>query len=98
MPEPADYKDDQSVPYLLQIPAAAPAQRDVHVIPEPGGKRNMPASPELGDVSREIREGEVLFEIKPEEPRGSYRYVGIAGKISVDLKSEEERAYQQRAP
>ena len=97
MPEAAHKEDDEGVADARQEGAAAPSQRDVEVIAEPGGEGDVPPSPELCDVAREVGVGEVAHQVDAEEAGGTDGDVGVAGEVAVDLKGEEERPQHQRA-
>ena len=59
VPEPGDRPDDGDVQGVACARAAGAPERDVHVIAEEGGKRDVPAPPELGDRARDVRVVEV---------------------------------------
>ena len=48
----------------------------------------MPTAPEFSYITREV--GELKIRRKPytEKSRGSYRYVGVAGEVAVNLERE----------
>ena len=96
MPQTADQEDHEGVPDDLRLGAPASAQRDIHVIPEPGGQGYMPATPELGDIPAEIREAEVPHRLESEQLSNADGHVRVTREIAIDLESEENGRQQQR--
>lgn len=91
MPKAGKKEDDKSVADDFPFPDARAAKRNIDIIAEPRCERNMPTTPELGYVTREIGIVEVAHEFDAEEFSGSDSYVRISGEIAVDLKGEEDR-------
>ena len=89
MPQSRQRPDDEQV--QIYMPAVA-AQRNVDVIAKEGAERDMPSAPELRDRARDIRQSEVLRVFEPENAAKADRHVGVAGKIEVDLKREQDHA------
>ncbi len=48
----------------------------------------MPPAPELGNISREVGECEILHEIESKEAGASNGNVRVAGEVTVDLEGE----------
>ena len=67
MPEAAQEENHKSIAYNFRFRASAAAQRDVHIIPEPGRQRDMPSTPEFRDVTTEVRHIEVLHRLETEK-------------------------------
>ena len=95
MPETAEEEDNKRVANNLCLGAAATAEWDIHIIPEPSGQRNVPTSPKLRDVAAEIRDIEVPHQLDSKEFGCSDGDVGITREITVDLESEEDGGKQQ---
>ena len=76
---------------------AVPAQRQVQVVPEPAGERDVPAPPELGDRPRDVRVVEVLQEVEAEHPCQADGHVRVAGEVEVDLQACSRRCPARRA-
>ncbi len=91
MPESAHDENDERIADLHADAAAAAAQGDVEVVAEPGGQRDVPAPPELGDVAGEVGVGEIAHQVEAEQPGGADGDVGVAGEVAVDLEGEEAR-------
>ena len=65
---------------------AVPAERDIHIFAEPGGKRDVPSAPKVLHGFRNVRIIEVFLERKAEGLPEADGHVRIAGKIKVNLK------------
>ena len=80
-------------------PLPVASQRNVKILPEPGGEGDMPAPPELADRGRQIRIIEVLFVGKAEHPAQADGHVGVPGKIIVNLEAVQNHGqpYRNRA-
>lgn len=89
MPEAAhqEHHEDVVVPTPLHHPVAS--ERDVEVIPEPGGEGDVPAAPKLLDGFREIGSAEVLHQVKAHHPSRPDGHVRVAREVAVDLEGEE---------
>src|SRR5450631_1089454 len=68
-----------------QSPATIPTERDVQVVTQPRGKRDVPAPPKIYDVVRLIGRGKVRREAHPQERRGTDGNVRVAREIRVNL-------------
>lgn len=67
-----------SVAYAVGYGGAAATQRDIDVIAEPCGERDMPTPPKLRYVATEIGYIEVAHQSDTEQLSRAYGYVGIA--------------------
>ena len=56
VPKSGHEEDDKDVSDGLGLGYARATERDVEVVAEPSGEGNVPPSPELSDVAREVRE------------------------------------------
>ena len=95
MPQTTHQKDDKGIADDFGFGSAAASQGNVDIVTKPGGERNMPATPELGYVTAEIGHVEVAHQLNAEQFGATYGYIGIAGKIAVYLKGEENGCQQQ---
>lgn len=73
---------------------AVAAERDVQVIAQPGGERNVPAAPEIAHVLCLVRRVEVLREVEAHQQRHARGHVGIPRKIAVYLQRIGEDGQQ----
>ena len=97
VPQSAHQEDDERVTDNLRLRAAAAAQRNIHVIPEPGGQGNVPTPPEFGDIPAEIRDVEVPHQLDTEQLGCADGNIRIAGEVPVDLEGKKDGGQQQRA-
>lgn len=95
MPQATHQKYDKGIADDFGFGGAATSQGNVDIVTKPGGERNMPATPELGYVTAEIRHIEVAHQLNAKQFGTTYRYIGIAGKITIYLKGEENGSQQQ---
>ena len=71
------------------IPVAS--KRDVQIVPEPAGKRHVPAAPELLGVHSLVWRVEVLGQVEAHEHGYAGCYVRVAGEIGIDLQGIAEK-------
>lgn len=95
MPEATDKKDDKRVAHHLGFAYTAAAQRDVDIVAEPGGERDVPAAPELGNVAAEIGYLEVTHQVDAEEFGAADGNVAIAREVTVNLDREKNSSHSQ---
>ena len=67
------------------------AQRNVHIFPEEGAQRDVPAPPELADAAGNEGRVEILQEAEAQHAAQADGHVGIAGKIEIQLQEEQCR-------
>ena len=95
VPKSAESEDDERVAHRLPLAVAAAAEGDIDVVHKPRVERDVPATPELGDVTGEVGDVEVAHETHAEEFRRTDGDVGVAREVTVDLKREEQGADNQ---
>ncbi len=88
VPESADQEGKNQVQAMAEGSFAAASQRNIHIIPEPGGKGNMPAAPEFTDAAGKVGAFEVLLQINSEELGTADGNIRISGEITIDLDRE----------
>ena len=87
VPQAADHHGDHEIQIGEDLPAGAQAgQREIEIIAQPVGERNVPATPKVGNVLGGVRAIEVARERDAEQQRGADRDVGVAGEIVVKLE------------
>ena len=96
VPQAGDQERDQQVQPPPALPLAIAAERDVQVVAEPGGQRNVPATPEVADARRKIRRIEVLHQVEAEDLCRADRDHRVAAEVAVDLQRKRQRRQQQR--
>ena len=85
VPEAAQEHHDEEVDVSAHRAAAVAAEGEVEVLAQPGAERDVPAPPELGQVTGEIRMVEVQRELVTEQAGQPHRDEGVAGEIGVNL-------------
>ena len=95
VPKARQKKDDKSVADDFPFPDARAAKRNIDIIAKPSGEGNVPTTPELGYVTREIRVVEVAHQFDAKEFGGTDGYVRIAGEVSVNLERKENSGQQK---
>jgi len=88
MPETGDQEYDEDVADGFCGGHPTASQRDVDVIPKPGGEGDVPSAPELGDIPAEVGSPEVGHELEAEELGRTDCDIRVAGEVSVDLEGE----------
>ena len=71
---------------------AVATERDVEVVAQPGGKGDVPATPEVGETNRRVGEAEVVRHRKTQTQRRPDRRGRVAGEVAKDLSAEGERS------
>jgi hypothetical protein len=92
MPEAAEQHRQHQVAPGEPFRTAISTERDVEIVPQPGAERNVPASPEIGNVRREVGKIEVDRELVAQQARARYGHVGVSAEIAVDLHRVKEHA------
>ena len=86
VPKSGQQPDDCQIPDVLPTPAPAAPQRDIEVVPKPGGQRDVPSPPKIRQGCGDIRVVEVFGEMKAEHVTQPDCHIGICGEIIVDLQ------------
>ena len=95
MPETADQEYDHLVDIFPELSSSAAPERDIKIILEPGGQRNMPVSPESAYRGREVRGIEVFHQIDPDYLCGTHGDGRVSRKVAVDLERKQHSSYNQ---
>ena len=86
MPEAGEGPDDQKIQIHPARSLAVAAERNIDILPEPGGKGDMPPLPEFTDGTRGVGIIEIFLEGEAEHAAETDGHIGVAGKIKVDLE------------
>lgn len=70
----------------------ASAERNVKVVPEPSGERDVPPPSEFGDRAGDVRVVEVFQKVEPEHAAQANRHVGVTGEVEIDLQRVAQHA------
>ena len=92
VPQAAEEEDGQQVEIDPRLRDPAAAQRDVDVVAEPGGERDVPAPPEVLHGAGDVGIVEVLDELEAQHPPQPDGHVRVAREIEVDLQRVGDRA------
>ena len=86
--EERDAQDDGIRP---ESAVAVASERDVEVVLQPLGERNMPAFPELARVARLVRRVEILRQIEAHQHSDARGDISVAGEVRIDLQGVAEQ-------
>src|SRR5436309_2137477 len=64
------------------------SERNIKVVAQECGKRDVPASPEIGKPNGRVRKTEIILQMKAKAERGADGACGITGKIKKYLAGE----------
>ena len=81
-------ENEKGVSDRIPFAISRPTKRDVQVVSEPSRKRDVPTTPELGNVSREIRHLEIGHQSNAKQARCSNGNVTVAREVTVNLERE----------
>ena len=95
VPQAADQKGEQQVAVFLRSGAAAAAQRDINIIPQPAGEADMPPRPDILDRIRKEGLAEVFGQRQTQHLTDAENNVRIAGEIRIELHRKQHRSQQQ---
>ena len=85
VPQAGQDKNDHQVAAGAGQAAAAAAQGNVEVIPEPAGKRDMPAAPVFAHALGKVGVIEVFRQVQPEKAADADGHIAVAGKVKIQL-------------
>ena len=87
VPETTDDHDNRQIEVGSAFAFAISAERDVEVVAQDGGERDVPAAPKFGDALGAVRRIKISWEFETEHSAKTDCHVGIAAEVEVDLKS-----------
>ena len=88
VPQPRKHPHGEDVQNPPPAADPAAAHGDIHIVPKPAAKADVPPPPELRDASREVGIVKILDKMEPQHPPKADGHVGIAGKIEVNVQGE----------
>ena len=97
VPEAGEEPNDKQVQNYPAGFDSRSAQREIYVVPEPGGERDMPSAPEFGQVIRDIGEVKVLQEVESKHASQTDRHIRVTVEIKIQLESVAERSHPRHA-
>ncbi len=92
VPEASEQHGEAKIRVSARDAAAISAQRDIEIVAQPGGERDVPALPEVGESRRCVRVAKVIRQGEAEAHGDADRARRIAGEVAKDLAREGERA------
>ena len=92
VPEPREAPDGKEVPNQPPLRAPAAAERNVHIVQEPGGQTHVPPAPEVRDGVRHVGVVEIFGQRKAKQKRQPQRQIGVAREVKIDLQRVTDRA------
>ena len=90
MPQSAHQEDDKRVADDLRFRAAATAEGDIDIIPEPCSQGDVPTPLEFSDIPTEIRHIEVSHQLNTEQFGCADGNIRITGEVPIDLEGKED--------
>src|ERR1035437_2822452 len=96
MPDAGNKEGEEEIAISGEGSAPVPAQRDVNVIPEPGGKADMPAGPEITQAGGEVGIVEVQDQVEAHDLGHAARHVRVTAEIKEYLPAKSHGAEEQR--
>ena len=94
MPQSAQKHGDNEIDILPNLPFTVAAQRDIKIVPQPAGERDVPPTPELRYGSGLIGRVEVGVEMKSQQQGNADGHVAISREVAVDLQGIAVDAHQ----
>jgi hypothetical protein len=91
MPQPAQEHGNHQVSGGAPFSTPVAAKRNVKVVAEPGGQRDVPAPPKVRWRDGEVRQLEINHEPEAHEVSQTPGNIRIAGKIAINLESKSEQ-------
>src|SRR5439155_1224768 len=92
VPDAGDEKGQKQIPVHVESPVFVSSERNIDVVPEPGGKADVPARPEIAQPGGEVGIVEVQNQMETHELRDA------AGHVRVTAEVEENSARAGRCP
>src|SRR4051812_40514424 len=80
--------------FVTKTAQPATAQRHENVVPQPRRKRDMPASPEISNVSGKVGLVEILHEFDAQQAADPTGNITVTGEVTINLKCIEVNTNQ----
>ena len=93
MPETAEEHDDDEIDRGARPADPVAAERNVEVVAQESGKRNVPAPPEIREADGRVGKAEIVLQMEAEAKGGADGAGGIAGEIEKDLSGKSDDAH-----
>ena len=86
MPEAGQAPHNQKIENLTGQSLPVASQGDIHILPEPGGKGDVPPAPEFRNAGTDVGIVEVFQKLEAKHPPQASCHIGITGKVKVNLQ------------
>ena len=97
VPQAAEQHREEQVEVHAQPPLSVAAERDVEIVAQPGGERDVPAPPEVGDAVALVRCAEVGGDFKAHPQGDADGHVRVTREVAVELQGvavDAEQVFQ----
>ena len=98
VPDPGAEKDDHLIRDRSQLSLAVTAERDIEILLEPRGERNVPFSPEILDRHSAVRITEIFAEREAKQMPDADGHITVPAEIVIDLQRIADRAEPHQSP
>ena len=86
MPQAAQEHGNDEIGILADFPLPVASQRNIKVIAQPAGKRNMPPPPKFRNGSGLIRGIEIDIEMEAQQQGNADSHITVTGEVAINLQ------------
>lgn len=94
MPQAAQKHGNDEIGILANFPLPVASQRNIKVIAQPAGKRNMPPPPKFRNGSGLIRGIEIDIEMEAQQQGNADSHITVTGEVAINLQGIAINTYQ----
>mgnify|MGYP007098451509 FL=1 len=94
MPQAAQEHGNDEIGILANFPLPVASQRNIKVIAQPAGKRNMPPPPKFRNGSGLIRGIEIDIEMEAQQQGNADSHITVTGEVAINLQGIAINTYQ----
>ena len=94
MPQAAQEHGNDEIGILANFPLPVASQRNIKVIAQPAGKRNMPPPPKFRNGSGLIRRIEIDIEMEAQQQGNADSHITVTGEVAINLQGIAINTYQ----
>jgi len=98
VPQTAEQHGDEQVEIGADTPLAVAAQRDIEIIAQPRGERDVPPAPEFGDRGRFVGGVEVLRKAEAQQQGDADGHIRVTREVAIDLQGVAVNSHQAFEP
>src|SRR5678815_2692167 len=96
MPYPGDEESKEEISVRVEGAVAAPAERNINVIPKPAREADVPSRPKFAQTGGKVRVVEIQNQIKAHELGDAAGHVRVTAEVEKDLPGESKCRQNQR--